>query len=368
MARYYYDRVAFDTATTGTGNVTAGSAINDSFLDPSETDIGNGDNPILLIQEGLDFEICQATYVSAGPHFTRDTVIVSKIGGTVGTSKMDLAGAAVVRFVTPALLWDEVLSAILDHTGDTSAAHAASAISFSANGDVAATDVQGAIDELDDEKQPLDSDLTAIAGLSSNGLIARTGSGTAAVRSVAGTTNQISVANGDGVAANPTLSLPSPTSVPGGLGFNGETAAANLLDDYEEGTFSPTLTTNGTNFTSVTYDGSTEGHYTKIGNVVTIRLNLLTDAVTVGSASGSVQISGLPFAPNGFPCAVAVGEVDDWAGEEPIAASVLSSTAVIGLQYRAAVDGNTVAVAVADVGTTANDNGIQIAGMYYTNS
>lgn len=58
-------------------------------------------------------------------------------------------------------------------------------------------------------KQPLDSDLTAVAGLSTTGLITRTGSGTAATRTVTGTTNEVSVSNGDGVAGNPTLSLPS---------------------------------------------------------------------------------------------------------------------------------------------------------------
>jgi hypothetical protein len=54
-------------------------------------------------------------------------------------------------------------------------------------------------------KQPIDIDLTAIAGLSTNGMIARTGAGAAAVRTIAGTANQITVANGDGVSGNPTI-------------------------------------------------------------------------------------------------------------------------------------------------------------------
>ncbi|HKY56438.1 MAG TPA: hypothetical protein VJL80_00185 [Aeromicrobium sp.] len=52
------------------------------------------------------------------------------------------------------------------HLDDTSDAHDASAISFSAIGNIAATDVQAAIAELDTEKQAGDADLTAIAGLS----------------------------------------------------------------------------------------------------------------------------------------------------------------------------------------------------------
>ena len=58
------------------------------------------------------------------------------------------------------------------------------------------------------DAQGLDSDLTALAGLSSNGLIARTADGAAATRTITGTTNQVIVSNGDGVAGNPTLSLP----------------------------------------------------------------------------------------------------------------------------------------------------------------
>jgi hypothetical protein len=51
-----------------------------------------------------------------------------------------------------------------DHLADTSDAHDASAISFSANGNLAATDVQAAIDELDDEKHPLFTTLAVANG------------------------------------------------------------------------------------------------------------------------------------------------------------------------------------------------------------
>lgn len=74
------------------------------------------------------------------------------------------------------------------------------------------------------DAQGLDSDLTALAGLSSNGLIARTADGAAATRTITGTTNQVTVTNGDGVAGNPTLALPqsiATTSCPqfAGLGL-----------------------------------------------------------------------------------------------------------------------------------------------------
>lgn len=54
--------------------------------------------------------------------------------------------------------------------------------------------------------QPLDADLTAIAALATTGLIARTGAGTVATRTVTASTG-ITVANGSGVSGNPTVSI-----------------------------------------------------------------------------------------------------------------------------------------------------------------
>lgn len=55
--------------------------------------------------------------------------------------------------------------------------------------------------------QAFDADLSAVAGLASNGLIARTGAGTAAVRTLTAPAAGITVSNGDGVSGNPTLAL-----------------------------------------------------------------------------------------------------------------------------------------------------------------
>lgn len=55
--------------------------------------------------------------------------------------------------------------------------------------------------------QGYDADLAAVAGLSSNGIITRTGAGTATVRTITGTTNHVTLSNGDGVSGNPTIDL-----------------------------------------------------------------------------------------------------------------------------------------------------------------
>jgi hypothetical protein len=55
--------------------------------------------------------------------------------------------------------------------------------------------------------QPLNSLLTAISGLSSNGVIVRTSSSTSSARTLTGTTNRITITDGDGVAGNPTFDI-----------------------------------------------------------------------------------------------------------------------------------------------------------------
>jgi len=66
---------------------------------------------------------------------------------------------------------------------------------------------------------------------------------------------------------------------------------ANTLDDYEEGTWSPVLS-DGTN--PMTMHGSYDtGYYTKVGNLVTVSGEFLT--TSLGSATGAIRITGLPF-------------------------------------------------------------------------
>jgi hypothetical protein len=68
--------------------------------------------------------------------------------------------------------------------------------------------VTSAIQTQLDGKQPLDADLTAVAGLATSGLVARTGAGTAAARSIA-VSGLATIADGDAVAGNPTVGVPA---------------------------------------------------------------------------------------------------------------------------------------------------------------
>ena len=76
----------------------------------------------------------------------------------------------------------------------------------------------------------------------------------------------------------------------GGLTFNGDTAAANALDDYEEGTFTATLKGSVSDPTTPV---TTTATYTKIGRQVTITAQF--NNVNTTGASGGVKVEGLPF-------------------------------------------------------------------------
>jgi hypothetical protein len=68
---------------------------------------------------------------------------------------------------------------------------------------------------------------------------------------------------------------------------------ANTLDDYEEGTWTGTLTGGTTN---PTIPVTATGLYTKIGRQVTVAINF-NNVITTG-ASGTANITGLPFTNN----------------------------------------------------------------------
>ena len=74
--------------------------------------------------------------------------------------------------------------------------------------------------------------------------------------------------------------------------YLGGTGVANLLDDYEEGTFTPVLQTSPTTNITATYSVQ-NGRYLKIGSLVRV-----TAAILVGTASNqnAFWIGGLPFA------------------------------------------------------------------------
>jgi len=97
------------------------------------------------------------------------------------------------------------------------------------------------------------------------------------------TDGNLVVANGKGIDFSAT-------------GDGSGTATSELLDDYEEGTFTPTIgTINGNSFTNYTTQPVTYGNYVKVGELVYVTLYLTGVASGAGSATDSVGVGNLPF-------------------------------------------------------------------------
>jgi hypothetical protein len=73
------------------------------------------------------------------------------------------------------------------------------------------------------------------------------------------------------------------------LGVTSATAS-NLLNDYEFGTWTPSVSSTSGSFTTV---GTVAGYYTKIGNIVHFQAEI--SITTNGTASGNINVDGLPF-------------------------------------------------------------------------
>ncbi len=99
MALKHYNRVIFSSTTLGQGTLNVGAAYSNAYTSPSEAGASSGDTVDYLIEEGDDFEIGYGVLTSGSPWTMTRNVYISKIGGAVGTTKMDLGGNALVRLI-----------------------------------------------------------------------------------------------------------------------------------------------------------------------------------------------------------------------------------------------------------------------------
>jgi len=162
-----------------------------------------------------------------------------------------------------------------------------------------------------------------------------------------------------------------------GLGIDfsateGSGASSSILDDYEEGTFTPTYGGSSSDPSGVTYDPTVgnEGVYVKVGSAVFVQINIRTDAIS-NVGSGNLKIRGLPYATaalsgNGGVASLAIGQVADFAGEAPIHCYVDEGLTTIQLFFRSSVTGTSSASQCSDLATGTNDNLIRISGTYYS--
>lgn len=135
---------------------------------------------------------------------------------------------------------------------------------------------------------------------------------------------------------------------------------SELLDDYEEGTWTPTYVAITTDFGSVTYDALTTGIYVKIGRDVICHGVLKTDAITMGAAAGNVRIAGLPFTilntSASYGSSVSVGYSANFAGDMPSHGFCQVNSTQANLTYRTTSNGASLFLAYDDLDTGTDDN------------
>jgi hypothetical protein len=144
-----------------------------------------------------------------------------------------------------------------------------------------------------------------------------------------------------------------------GITFGTDTAAANALDDYEEGTWTPGFrgsTTAGNH----TYHGRT-GVYTKVGRAVHIEGQVHMNAIN--TMDGTIYVTGLPFTVGTSGSAFSfsyAGAMSLNAGTTPVGYSVASSTEFV--IYAFDIAGGTTDINQSEMG-----NGTQVvfSGTYF---
>ena len=120
-----------------------------------------------------------------------------------------------------------------------------------------------------------------------------------------GNTNVISVvAGGASPATNGVINLRSDGNIVlrtagAGIQFGSTNSGGDItsqtLDDYEEGTWTPTSDAGNPSITNL---GSFTGTYIKVGGQVTVLMSLFQSSNNMGFNAGNYRFNGLPFAPN----------------------------------------------------------------------
>ncbi len=127
-----------------------------------------------------------------------------------------------------------------------------------------------------------------------------------------------------------------------GIDFSADPSAAGmtseLLNDYEEGTWTPTYDATGATFVY----GSQAGTYVKIGSRVFCTVFITTAAGTSAGSGIYAGITGLPYTPSGLfnvRAGFGIGNSLGFAGDTPTGIYIVEGQAKAFLSYRTAANG-----------------------------
>jgi hypothetical protein len=209
------------------------------------------------------------------------------------------------------------------------------------------------------------SDYTATDGTSFTLTAASAVSGDVVQHTVYPTSPLSFLSTGGGTVTG-TVTLTSALNPTAGIKFPATpslSADVNTLDDYEEGTFTPTFTATTTSPT-VTYNAITYGAYVKIGRLVFINLRISV-ATLPAAGSGNIRISGLPFSSNATDAygQLSIGYRGGWTTTAPTYA--YTEAAQTFLNLGTVSGGGLVATTQANLSATVD---VMISGFYTTTS
>ena len=151
------------------------------------------------------------------------------------------------------------------------------------------------------------------------------------------------------------------------------TMSSELLDDYEEGTFTPAWGDGSAAYSSPVPTYSTQaGHYTKIGNVVHYDVHLVT---TAWNSAGTVMwIYGLPFTTRsslyqqGGGSTFCIEGVDSQDAISNLTTQIAPNKTSIELSYQTPATGANYNTFGTNNVSENNQVNIRVGGFYYTNS
>jgi hypothetical protein len=184
------------------------------------------------------------------------------------------------------------------------------AVSYGGTGATNATDARTNLGlVIGTNVQAYSVQLQSLADVSSNGMLARSASNTVTPRTITAGTN-IDVANGDGSAGNPTISLTGIVAVSnGGTGAN--TLAANAVvigngtsavQTVAPGTDGNILSSNGTNWTSIPLPAARAS-----GGAIWVNDELVSSNVSIGTGQNGFMVGPMATA-NGVSVTIASGQ------------------------------------------------------------
>ncbi len=150
-----------------------------------------------------------------------------------------------------------------------------------------------------------------------------------------------------------------------GIGiYLGGTAAANHLDDYEEGSFTPAYSFDSGSVT-MQGGGNTRGHYVKVGNLVHFQIYMATTGIS--SPSGDAIITGLPITTgNQSSSSAAIGLAYRYNTNMTLKARISQGGTTIQLWKNTTGSSNSTAVQGSDFQSGNAYNNLHVAGCYST--